>query len=429
MIKMKRLAYIILVNMLLLCSCSHNNKLWRIQENGLYGFIDSIGNVVIEPQYRYVGNFYKGYACVVSSMALAKDSTLQIKYGYINTDNELVIDTTNTISIGATYKSGLSDFADKFADKLFGFEDFALMNLNLLDDRFVFQDPKTKYFGYKDSEGNVVIKPKYFLAHSFFYGKAVVNIVDLKDFEKKSMASLINRNGVIDINGNMIIKPEYAYISDFGKCGKTWASYISKDDDSYSKEWVLLDEKGKNVLPPMGGEHIYNSNDSLYIVEIDMLIPSYTFMDSKGKFLSDYDHNGRLSVSFQRGGESELFQDVTAFSEGFAGIKGQYEGHSAWFFANKKLDSNFIPYDSVQCFSEGLAAVKEYISDNDFPEDRPGKWGYIDRHARLQIPYQFSECGSFNGELAYFKNYGSTYNMEGYINRKGKIIWQTRCNK
>lgn len=49
----KRVYYKILIvaSMIFCVSCSNNNDipLYRIQENGLYGFIDSLGNVIIEP--------------------------------------------------------------------------------------------------------------------------------------------------------------------------------------------------------------------------------------------------------------------------------------------------------------------------------------------------------------------------------------------
>ena len=47
----------------------------------------------------------------------------------------------------------------------------------------------------------------------------------------------------------------------------------------------------------------------------------------------------------------------------------------------------------------------------------------------LSIPYSFSECGSFTGGLAYFMNTGVTFDIEGYINKQGKIIWKTKRKK
>ena len=46
-----------------------SKTLFRIQENGLYGFIDSVGNVMLDPQYKYISDFSdEGYAFVVDSI-------------------------------------------------------------------------------------------------------------------------------------------------------------------------------------------------------------------------------------------------------------------------------------------------------------------------------------------------------------------------
>ena len=40
------------------CSCNRSERsLFRIMEDGLYGFVDSTGSVVITPQYKYVSRF------------------------------------------------------------------------------------------------------------------------------------------------------------------------------------------------------------------------------------------------------------------------------------------------------------------------------------------------------------------------------------
>ena len=57
---MNKLYLSLLLVALTLLSCDNNeSRLYRIQANGLFGFIDSIGNVIIEPQYKYVGPFSK----------------------------------------------------------------------------------------------------------------------------------------------------------------------------------------------------------------------------------------------------------------------------------------------------------------------------------------------------------------------------------
>lgn len=437
----KNLTTILLASIAFLCSYSQNTKLWRIQENDLFGFIDSVGNVVIEPQYKYVGNFRSGYACIITDAqlkikdnVLKKDTMLKVNYGYIDIDNNLVIDTTNIAVFNVD--PSMFDFPNFFSSEKIDFRDCPLSKLDLVDDRFLFQDEKTMKFGYKNSEGEIVIPPIYRDAGPFSNGRAVVQ--DTINYENsfkngKFDIAIFNNCGAIDVDGNKVVKSEYAYISQFSRNKESWACFLTESEEhgTINKHWVLIDNKGKVLIPPSPMcDHIYNSDDGLYVCRMNTLgIITYTFIDKLGNFLTDYNHDGILTLPFSEGEESECLNDVTAFSEGFAGVKGRYGESSVWYFVDRKFDSDFIPYDSLQCFSEGLAAVKQYVDESDDVWSHGGKWGFIDKKANIVIPYQYSDCGSFRGPLAYFKKWGSTYDIEGYINKQGEIVWQTRRKK
>ena len=100
-------------------------------------------------------------------------------------------------------------------------------------------------------------------------------------------------------------------------------------------------------------------------------------------------------------------------------------------YRGNKFEINKTPYDSVGYFTEGLAAVKEFNRGrcSDIVENKLTKWGYIDKQFKVKIPYQFSECGPFKGGLAYFKKKGLSCDVEGYINKKGEVVWQTTRSK
>jgi hypothetical protein len=109
-------------------SCSDTNKrLLRIQENGKYGFIDTLGNIVINPQYKYVGGFTKdGYALVIKKASIEND-TLSLTYGYIDINNKFVVDTTNLLRVSIPDLSAFwhinyaKDFVAKFDVDSLGF--------------------------------------------------------------------------------------------------------------------------------------------------------------------------------------------------------------------------------------------------------------------------------------------------------------------
>jgi hypothetical protein len=281
---MKKVALILLASIAFLCSCNQSTKLWRIQEDGLFGFVDSIGNVVIEPQYKYVGDFCSGYACIIADArleikenVLKKDTMLMLKYGYIDTDNNLIIDTTNIIILHVA--PSMFDFPKLFATNKLDFRDYSLSKLDLVEDRFLFQDEKTMYLGYKNSEGEIVIPPVYRDAEPFANGRAVVR--DPLNFDGEfNIAFLNNLNncGAIDVNGNKVIKSEYAYISPFNRNKESWASFMTKSEEheTINKQWVLIDDNGQVLIPPsLMWEHVYNSYEGLYVANEIKSSPLY----------------------------------------------------------------------------------------------------------------------------------------------------------
>ncbi len=81
---------------------------------------------------------------------------------------------------------------------------------------------------------------------------------------------------------------------------------------------------------------------------------------------------------------------------------------------SKKFEFISQPFESVFTFNEGLAAVKEFSTDK-----KTTKWGFVDKKFEQAIPYNYDKVNSFVEGLAYF-NIG---NIEGYINKNGKVVW------
>lgn len=66
---MKRFLIWMLLSVVCLSCSRYNGNLYRIYENNLYGYIDSIGNVIIKPQFKYSSRFQDGVALVISDMS------------------------------------------------------------------------------------------------------------------------------------------------------------------------------------------------------------------------------------------------------------------------------------------------------------------------------------------------------------------------
>ncbi len=421
-----------------------------------------MGNEVIKPQYKYVSHFSPdGYALVISDISFQKedndslkiypnsapfDSTVCLTYGYINQENIMVVDTINHLTLSSLELDEWGGIKLKYILRFFSkgkslFRSTMFDELLLCDGLFVYQDEKSKLFGYKDIKGNIKIEAKYSYCRAFSNGFSVVRQSPQQPEEERkdyrlSLEKSANSLGIINLEGRLVAYG-YSYITDYNKKGLTWASKVKFEEKSTLYDWVQLDKNGKVTLGPLDDHWhtvaiINNYNDGKYPMccRYDFLMNTfyYSFIDENGSLLSDFNHDGL--ISYGGGGDrAELFSDVIRFSEGIAGIKCYDDrGERLWFYVNNELNPISEPYDTITPFSGGLAAVKELTYMGDISSHK-GKWGYVNRNFELVIPYSFSDCSPFFKGLAYFKNKGVTFNVEGYINKQGEIVWQTNRGK
>lgn len=155
-----------------------------------YGFINSEGKFVIQPQYRFAHDFHEGLAAVF----------LDYNYGYIDKDGAVVIPFRHVDA-----SNGINDFH----------EGLAAITI------------KDKY-GFMDKTGKIVIPPQFDLPWDD----------DIHDFHENMAVVCIHKNskqyyGVIDKTGKYLIKPRYKFIGDYSeglasiKIGRKYG-YINK---------------------------------------------------------------------------------------------------------------------------------------------------------------------------------------------------------
>lgn len=429
-----------LLLMLTLFSCNHTNlSLYRIQENGKFGFINSNGEVVIEPQYKYVGYFNKdGYATVIADFHYKVDKVyknilstnlvdtmLYIKYGFIDTNNRLVVDTTNVMRLTKMQVNllgirNVKQLVENFQENKIPFQEKCYDEKVKLNSKlFPIQNQNNFKMGYMNISGDTIIPTIYDDCLSFHNGLACVEKNNKLD--EIDIRTLLNNKILIDTLGNEVTSDSYFYISNFTN-DKTWANKIESDEENnIIKRWYLLDKLG-NVCSSsnISGNNIivYNSKSDLYVWEYELNVLGtylgtfYSFIDSDGRFATDFNNDGELDF------ENETFNDVTYMSEDVVGLKIQYKGANAWAFADKNFEFKSQPFDSLLQFTDTLAGVKE------FSKGGYSKWGFINKNYDVVIPYKYDVVSSFKGELAYF----SISNIEGYINRQGEVVWKTTRN-
>ena len=393
---------------LVLCSCSQvPTNLYPIYKNGKYGYIDSLGNEVIKPQYLYASYFNEGIAliivdttCVILSDTLtskkassfinllSEQKKIRYKYGYISLDNKLAIDTTLIYEF-----ENIENDWNSIKELISKGKQLNLQWLSCSDDRILYQDSITKLFGYMNSKGETIITPQYKDGYQFTEGLATVQVLNkgLRDSPKW---------GYIDINGNLVIESKYSSASTFreSKAIVEFREMKRRDDGkfSFTKSSIIINKSGKIIGTPFNmTTTIYPYNDGIACTynHLGKLNLGYNFIDENGNYLID----GTLI-------------DITRFGNGYAGVKID---STNWVFVDKRMNIISEEYEEVKPFKENYAAIKK---DN--------LWGYIDTTFQVKIPCKYDNCSSFKKGLASFEIKREALMIEGYINKRGEVVWQ-----
>ena len=135
----------------------------------LWGYIDSKGEIIVEPQYHSAWNFHEGLASV----------NVDWRRGYIDREGKCVI------PLKYQYTGPFRDGKAKvMLDDVWEYIDHEGKKVgdaepeNMVDDTVAPEEPtptlKGKKFGYTDAEGKFVIKPRFIQAKPFSEGRAVV---------------------------------------------------------------------------------------------------------------------------------------------------------------------------------------------------------------------------------------------------------------
>lgn len=447
-----------------LCFSCQNYKyrdmeLYPIMENGLYGFIDTLGNIVVIPQYLCVSNFGNHLAAAVvdTFYAYRSDSTmhklglgyakevpverfLYVRYGYINIENEFVIspnllrrfkvdDKQNVLAAGLENVSAVLSFHEGMA---------------------AYQDSVTFLYGFVDTLGHQKVPALYYNYKDFSTGKAAVQIFKCNDDEPITDGCF--KWGYIGKEGER--KSDFVYMN-LSSCvnGRSFGSICSmaKDqekhtvvrqnengelefeepdfDDSMpiqSLVTVLLDENGKvinNDLPSI--YHYYDyTEDGVAVAErqgAEVYGPDLKFLDKEGKYLEPHDVKNSKPMYIGMVPDEYRFSGVTAMSEGYAGVMGN---DGKWLFVDRNLNVyapiNDTSYDYVRSFHNGLVAVCQN-----------GKWGYLDQNFNIVIPLKYDWAGYAGKHLMKVAQVDNHSHMviESYINRRDSIVWQRVDNR
>lgn len=256
-----------------------------VSKNGKFGFIDSSGKVVIKLQYDDVGNFSNGLARVLKKCS---DETVhfidkygEIKfsikgwcsadfteglvpimidgyYGYINTDGKLIIPPTYDFAgsfhdglalVHTNNQNGFIDHSGKNIIKMVSTQKIRYSDFS--EGRaVVLKVGKNQYeyrYGFIDTMGRYIVRPKYLDLTDFHNGIAVFYAhSNLKHSRKAHAKHKCYSRGLIDVNGHIIyetkqLKYEYYYFND--------GVAVLHTKNGYGKSG-LISQTGKIILKP-----------------------------------------------------------------------------------------------------------------------------------------------------------------------------------
>lgn len=196
------------------------SNIYAFYKDGLYGFKNSYGEIVIEAKYDIAGNSSEGLAVVYENG----------KYGYIDLNGNLVIE--NKYNYALPFKNGLAvvDFEDgkegiidRDGNELFRNDKYKMFKI--VDNYIVVGNNNEKIgMGYLDKNGKEIGEIKYDVLGKFVDGLAMVQYDD--------------KYGYINEKGEEIIPLTYEYAEDFKN------GYAIVNDGERSK---LIDTKGNEV--------------------------------------------------------------------------------------------------------------------------------------------------------------------------------------
>ena len=441
----------------ILASCKKEKEfdgyLYPIRENGLYGYIDSMGNRIIEPIFLWVSTFHNGLAMAVvdtiyrevpDSMAYEvgeRDSIVLIyrmyaKYGYIDKSGRFAIPPTYISYVTMPEKGFVVNDMDGCRE--------ALSRHTFRNKRAMFCDTTTWKYGYINPIGDTIIPPNYYYSNPFSYGRAVVKelLAEPVIYDELCLNPSKLRCLYIDTLGNSKTQNKYESLTNYnGRRGIGSYTEIIKDSagnkQGYTIHNDIIDGNG-NLIKDLGfwnsfydysRDGISVARQVLHFQVYDGMFDSYSFVDEDGNYLqplkglteSQIDSLNKCDDILEVLPEDAPIADATYFSNGFAGITPDCK---RWFVIDKYLIIHGYGkesiFDGFRAFNNGLAAVK-----------RNGKWGFINKKIKEQIPCKYDSCGLVYPYLEEVFEYDIQGNVSkvAYTNRNDSLVWECKFPK
>jgi hypothetical protein len=358
-------------------------QLLPFNDNGLYGFMDYAGNVLIEPQYDQAAIFSEGLALVMKGD----------KYGFIDKGNKLVVpfDYTSATDFengrSVVELDGKFGMIDRSGKRVFPVD---FKDLGTLSDGLVYGQ-KDSLYGYYDADFIQRIPEKFKEAYSFADSLAKVQVGE--------------KQAIIDVYGTNVVAPGYRFIEFFSD-----TLLIFEDNGKYGLMKrnceVVINTQYDRIMKPVIDRTMVIQNGKIGYIDLsgNLIIPVQyeTFPNSpaKGQFNSNLtvikfkgkygviDKNGRVILT-------ATFNDIGDISPLMAFSKGKGWGYTD--LLGKVIIQPIYSY--AESFVSGTAIV-----------ELNGMQGVIDSRGAVLLPLQYKSVTRI-GKDFFLVSDGSKYGL------------------
>lgn len=337
-----------------------------VKRDGVWGFIDPMGEEVISCDYNESSDFHYERAAVMKSD----------KWGYIDLNGNPIVP--------CKYES----VSDCFQDGMAAYK----------------QDGN---WGYLNLDGQEILPNKYTMVDGFSDGLAWVYDND----EPSGEGNGLNKGIFVDKTGKQVIPGKFISASAFvnGLCTamrlrrvlvggrRTIATtYLINKDGKIIKEFNIYEHGSSDPIPD-GDCHdgmIKADGKGFMDASGNIVIPCiydkvYDFGEGLAAVVKDgkigfVDKKGNVVVSFIYDKIDTYDYSSQTFHDGLMKVCK----NDKWGFINKE-GKEVVPieYEDVKLFSQGLSAVK-----------KDGQWGFVDENGKVVIPIIYEEVGMFSEE-------------------------------
>jgi hypothetical protein len=312
---------------LFLCPCVaqeiNAQQLIPFEQNEKWGFINTKGDVMINPRFDEVRPFSEG-------LALVRD--VDLKYGFIDATGKVVIELQYRCAFG--FSEGLAPVAKDCGG----------------------------LWEYIDHKGNIIIPAKFQWAGNFSDGLAEVLVAPDPN------APNIDKSGYIDKTGKIVIEAKFGWAEQFSD-GLALVADDKPNSYAVSNPKAFIDKKGNRVTDFFDDAESFS--EGLAAVRVNWLWgfinktgtivipPAYDFIStpfSEG-YAAVHCNNDKIAFIDRRGKKITecLFSEVGDFSEGLALVAAK----KGWGFINTKGKFAIKPqFNYADSFLNGLAKVR-----------------------------------------------------------------------